>query len=409
MPQDVMLWITLLAGGGAIGAALVGLLVLRRAFAGPMTLTAVAGSLSVGFALYDAAITYRRVDAMFYMVVFSIAAGGGGYALCSSLLERLRSRDSMPSLHPASTGRDDAAVIVLACLAPQHYDPAATAEMLDDLANEGLIEPSLTWLPVMFATAKARYRSIGGGHPGYEGFSAVRGRLREALTTARVGEVTTATCTGGVQLAERVASLSAAGYRDIAIVELAVAESLKSAAAKRRADAMRPAENGVRVRYAAPLWDSERISNSVARHARELGGEGMTTGYVLLGNGQPAPYARRDAAHDEHEMMFLTRVRARLAESGVQERNIRLAWAQWLEPDVTSEVRHLAALGCRRVVVVPACFPLEDLVTRIDIPIAVRAARLDPSVRVIVAKAWSDDADVVEELRQRAMAALDHD
>ncbi|TLM97710.1 MAG: ferrochelatase, partial [Actinobacteria bacterium] len=103
---------------------------------------------------------------------------------------------------------------------------------------------------------------------------------------------------------------------------------------------------------------------------------------------------------------FLSRVRALLVERGIPDRNVRVAWAEWRDPDVTSSVRHLAALGCRRVIVVPAVSPLDTLGTRLDLEISVRQARVSEGVTVVTLPAWKDDPAVIEELRAQVQRAI---
>jgi len=95
-----------------------------------------------------------------------------------------------------------------------------------------------------------------------------------------------------------------------------------------------------------------------------------------------------------------------LIDNGIPDTNVRIAWAEWRTPDVTSAVRHLAAMGCLRIVVSPACFPLDTIQSTLDIEIAVRQARLDPSVAAITLTGYAGDPAFAEEIRGRALRAL---
>ena len=85
---------------------------------------------------------------------------------------------------------------------------------------------------------------------------------------------------------------------------------------------------------------------------------------------------------------------------------MRLAWADWRDPDVASTVRHLAALGCTRILVCPACYPFDSISTLLDVPIAIRQARIDPAVSVVTLSTWRDETEVIEALRASAVAAV---
>jgi protoheme ferro-lyase len=128
---------------------------------------------------------------------------------------------------------------------------------------------------------------------------------------------------------------------------------------------------------------------------------------VLVGQAQPAERSRVAGAFDQQESRFLNQVRLLLIERGVPEDRVHLAWADWRSPEVSGSVRHLSALGCRTVVVVPACFPLDSVTTMLDVPLSVRQARVDEDVKVLTLHAWHDDPGLVEALRATVISALD--
>ena len=101
-----------------------------------------------------------------------------------------------------------------------------------------------------------------------------------------------------------------------------------------------------------------------------------TTGVALLMHGQPDAHQQTHAHFDIQENAFCNRVRMMLVEKGIAESNIRLCWMDWRAPDVTETVRHLAALGCDRILVVPACYPFDSMMTMLDLPMSVRQARV---------------------------------
>jgi protoheme ferro-lyase len=73
---------------------------------------------------------------------------------------------------------------------------------------------------------------------------------------------------------------------------------------------------------------------------------------------------------------------------------------------VTSAVRHLAALGCDRVLVSPAVFPLDCIATQLEIPLMIRQARVE-SVPVVMLPTWRDDEGVITALTRTAQTVLD--
>jgi hypothetical protein len=200
--------------------------------------------------------------------------------------------------------------------------------------------------------------------------------------------------------------LAEKGYRSISIAEVMIAGSLELDEAKRRVDALRLDALGVEVHYVGALWGAERIASLVASRVMSVVDDPAGTGVVLVGLGQPEERARTCRSFDEHETAFLNRVRLLLIDRDIAEDNVRLAWADWHGPDVTSTVRHVAALGCSRLVVVPACFPLDTVETMLELPLSVRQARIGEGISIISLTAWHDDPALVDELSARATESV---
>jgi sirohydrochlorin ferrochelatase len=128
-----------------------------------------------------------------------------------------------------------------------------------------------------------------------------------------------------------------------------------------------------------------------------------TDGVVLAGLGQPWQWDRDNPRSCEHETFFLQRVRAALIAAGAPETNVRTAWLDWQDPGVTEVTRHLAALGCERIIVVPATTCADTLETIIDLPAAVEQASVDPGIRVQVLHGWGDEDVVARALTRAAL------
>lgn len=407
MDVQALTWVVLVAGASVAGAAFVGVLVVPARLE---ALVAVIGLVGFGLAAYslvDITTRYSRIDAVLYAFAFILASSAGGWALASVLLGRLaRTEQPVASLEEAPPERGGSAVIIAACVEPVAYETRTTATMLECLFEEGLIEPSLTALPFMFFGQKARYRAIGGTSPSQAQLKMLAERLETPLARSGVTLVDWAKCTGTRRIAPRVLDAVNSGYRRIVVAELTVGESLQMSAALRELDGLRLEQLGVEVSYTGPLAVSDSIATAVTNRILAASDEPAVTGAVLVGHGQPDERAARNPSYDENELGFLNRVRMLLIDRGIPENNIRIAWAEWNNPDVTSAVRHLAALGCRRVVVSPAVFPVDSIEIRLDLEIAVRQARVEQGVIVVTLPAWRDDSHVVDEVVKRVEAEL---
>lgn len=402
MATNTLIWMALVVGAVGTGASFAGILVARRSLEGIMGLVGFASFVLCAWGFGGITLTYDRMDASIYAFLFAAAGIAGGYALVSTLSGWMAKRARGGSSHiPASLPDNPGtvAVLVLGEVEPPTYSPTATAAALEDLADEGLLKASIGVLPFLFMSQKTRYRAAGGMSPAARQLDSVTERLRDLLSGHKtVGRLESAWCEGEHSLASRVAGEVARGFRSIVVAEAVIAESLEIDTAKRAVDALRLGDIGVSVTYAGPLWGSERIAHLVAERIMQVVGEVNAAGIVLVGQGQPEDRARDRRDFDSQETAFLNRVRMLLLEHSLTEQNVMIAWAEWRTPEVTSTVRHLAALGCKRIVVAPACFPFDSIATVLDLQLAVRQARVEDGVSVLTLPAWHDDPAFAEEL-----------
>ena len=407
MSQPIVMWVALIAGAVGTGACFVGILVARRSLEAGFAALGLLSFVACAWGFGTITTAYDRLDAIVYAFAFGVAAIAGGYALVSTLLGAIALRERPAHISEELT--DDvgtAAVLLLGEVEPAEYSPRATAAALEVLADEGLLSASIGVLPFLFMAQKTRYRAAGGTSPAQSQLDALARRLSSVLRTLPVGEVAAAWCEGEHSLAERVVEAVSRGFRTVIVAEALVADSLEVDHAKRAVDALRLHTVGVSVSYSRPLSRSGNVAQMIAARALAETDDVTATGIVLVGQGQPEERALANREFDEQETAFLNRVRVLLVENGIAEQNARIAWADWRAPEVTSSVRHLAALGCRRIVVVPACFPLDSITTRLDLQLAVRQARVDESVSVVTLPAWHDDPALVEALRAEVVDCI---
>jgi protoheme ferro-lyase len=410
MATNSLTWMALVAGAVGTGASFASILVARRSWEGIIGLAGFLSFVICAWGFGGVTLTYDRMDASVYAFLFAAAGIAGGYALVSTLSGWMAKRAKDGSSHIPSSLPDNpgtVAVLVLGEVEPPSYSPTATAAALEDLAEEGLLKASIGVLPFLFMSQKTRYRAAGGTSPAARQLDSVTERVRDLLSGCKsVGRLESAWCEGERSLASRVASEVAKGFRSIVVAEAVIAESLEIDTAKRAVDALRLGDIGVTVTYSGPLWGSERIAHLVTERILRVVGDAAAAGVVLVGQGQPEDRARERRDFDNQETAFLNRVRMLLLEQSLTDQNVRIAWAEWRAPEVTSTVRHLAALGCRRIIVSPACFPFDSIATVLDLQLAVRQSRVEDGVSVVTLPAWHDDPGFAEELQSDISGAL---
>ena len=398
------LWIVLVVGSIIAGVAIVGVLVATRAREPLVAVAGLTGFAASVWAFGRLGTEYARADVLLYALGMSLAALGGGYALCSALLDRLARTPRLPMVTIGEEAHRTRAIL-LVCAESASYDPRETSRELGRLAEEGLIDLTLGVTPFMYAAQKSRYRAMGGESPARAQVRQLSEAVETALDRERFDRVDVAWCDGDDGLAECVARATAAGCRRIVVAPVAVGESAEMADAKRTVDQMRLRESDVDLAYAHPVWSSDAVLAVLVERITKAVDHAASTGVALIAHGQPESREQAHSSFDADESAFVNRARLLLAEHGIDEARVLVAWAEWRDPDVGATVRHLAALGCTRILVVPACFPFDDLVTRLDIPIGIRQARIDPSIAVIRLNAWTDDQRIVDAVREAIVEA----
>ncbi|MDZ4170395.1 MAG: CbiX/SirB N-terminal domain-containing protein [Coriobacteriia bacterium] len=401
-------WIALVGGALLAGASVTAVLVAPRR---TEALFAVLGALVAAAALTSfAAIvgTTPRVNVALYAFTFLLAFAGGGYALASTLL--LSSVRPPAPAQATETANEDPrpAVIICRCVEPESYAFSSTASMLDGLASEGLLEPSVGTLPLLFFAQKARYRLAGGASQGVRDLSTVAARLQDSMREVNPS-VTWATCSGAARLAVRVSQAVSAGHRRIVVVDLSVAPGIHFERAVAEADAVCASAPHTSIVHTTCMRDADSVLRHLANRILAACKGEADSGVVLVGIGQPRERATLDPRFGERETSFLNRLKMILRDEGMSGDHVRIAWSEWEEPDVTQEVRHLAALGCTRIRVVPATRPIESLATSSDLRAAIRASRLDESAEVMIMPAWGSESPVVGAIADSVRRALRDD
>jgi sirohydrochlorin ferrochelatase len=399
-------WAVAFIASIAAGTAACGLLVSRRA-ALPFLLAIELGSMTVlGIALDLIWTSAHRPDVLIASVAIALGAAVGGYALHAGVIAARTVRppaDVEWTLGPMVAGVH---VVVLSDEEPTDYDPAAVTSALMRYAEGDVHLPPEVGRPLIYASERSRYRHAGG--------STARATVRSVAETlqAALGSggapvtVWTAFCEGETSLPETVARIVAAGGRSIVVVALAVAWSRAFTEAFDGLPLALLAAQGVTIEKAQPLWPSSRLSSMLAaRTIASLDGELEHAGVILLSEGDSWEHARSQEAYREQLVFFTQRVRSELVDSGVPASRIRRA-SLWLgEPDVTEAARHLAAVGARRIVLVPASFACETIATRTDLPYAAERAQADTGTIVTTVLPWGNDPAVIDALREAVAGA----
>ncbi|MDO8964809.1 MAG: ferrochelatase, partial [Coriobacteriia bacterium] len=260
---------------------------------------------------------------------------------------------------------------------------------------------------LVYTSERGRYARFGGS-PARATVRALAVRTSAMLhDRGFAGHATAAFCDPGPTLADALAAAARAGAHRIVVCTLEAGESRAVDAARRDADALELRKAGVTVVHTPPLWSSAGIAAALAARVIEAldGVPGDTDGAVLISEGRPWQWVRTHPTESEHTTYFAQRVRADLIEGGMLADRVRTAWMEWDEPGVTEVVRHLAALGCSRIMLLPVSMPVDTIATLIDLRAAAEQAAVDEGITIGVLPAWGDDPIVATTLCERIVAA----
>jgi sirohydrochlorin ferrochelatase len=400
-------WIALISGAFLSGSALVLIM------AGPQRMEPVivpAGGLAflvslasvVALTLHTPQATVALLGALLGLLTFAL-----GYVLAARAVSAIPERDVAPVRTDVQHG-PGVAVILFACAEPEEYGPRTVKNALEALDEVGLDVPGPTARPVLFAAVKARYRAAGGRSPARTSVRGLRSMVAARLEgDERIDSVTACWCTPSDSLAVAVESALSQGTARFVVLPVAVTSSLMHHRAEAECRS-RVGDTWDRMVITPPLWGSLPVAERLAERVLRAAGESRrdTVGVALIGAGHPDGwYGSRESR--EHEMFFSQRVRSMLVEEGFEADRVRPAWLEWDDPDPTEVIRHLAALGAERILVVPATMPADGTATLVELKQATRLALVDEQVRVSQLPAWGEDEVVAGVIADRVRDALD--
>lgn len=402
------IWLVLLAGCVLFGALVVAALVLPRA-ATPLAVIGGLAALLTAVAAFGAiSQRYAGPEAILSALAVLLAGIGAGFAVAATSLPHLARTPRPPSLPSArDADADGCGVVLVGCAEPDRYSPRAVAARQNLLAESADIDVPATALPFVFFADKARYRAVGGRSPA----SSVARQLTAAVAERLEPEVTDvllAWCHDPSSLASAVSTLAAAGVARATVVVLGPLDSGPLDAARIVLGQTLRENRGPDVSFASPVWEDRWLPERLAERilAATTGVSPSDIGVVLMDAGLPPVWERRYAATQRVENYFDQRVRVLLGEAGVADQHVRVAWLEWQTPDVTEAVRHLAALGCRRIVVAAATIALPTLETTLDLGHAITLARVPHEVQVVTVTPWGDEDQFVDAICRTARESL---
>jgi len=393
----LLLWSGLVCASVVAGASFGGLLTVRQEREPLALLVGAIAIVTAAFSLNPILHTYNTSTAMLVIPLIVFASLAGGYGLVAALISYLRTSPGDPRLpRPGIPPR--ILTLLLADVEPERYEPAFARQHLAELADAGISGTTMLMAPILFAAHKARYRAVGGKSPELAQARSLAEKVDAVMDSDRFAGPLLVRCLDGTSLPAVVRAAAESGFSAVISAGVHVAESYRIDREKCAVDALRLDQSAPPVVYTQPLWASDRLARMVADRILAVTTEPERTGVALVLHGQPPERERTHAAFDVQENAFANRVRMFITESGIDPERTRLCWADWHEPAIAETVRHLAALGSKRVLVMPCCYPFENLNTLLDFQVEIKRARVPEDVHVMQLPPWKDDSVPAEVL-----------
>jgi protoheme ferro-lyase len=370
----------------------------------------VTGLVTVVSAVASIARDYRTPTAIGGALFFSLAGAVTAYMLTAALLPLL-ARLPFPAAETDDCGvRAGRAVVLVACADAPRYDPRAISSRASDLGRIGALDVPLAAEPFLYLAERARFAALGGVSPG----PAAARSLCDSVTVAVRAfapdtQVRLSWTYARPTLTDMVTQLSRSGVESIAVVPLGSAQDPGVVRALDELDALRAPKGTPPLAVVSSLWTDRRLADRMAQRIIDAVPDEprASTGVALVCPGRPTGEPDGRSGDDGDEIYFTQRVRMLLAAQGFDDRLVRIAWLDWQQPDLTEAVRHLAALGCQRVVVAPATIVVPTVSIVLDTRQALEFARLPIHVSVTVLPPWEDDPAIVDTIAAGARTALD--
>jgi protoheme ferro-lyase len=400
-------WLVALLAGTLAGAATCAGFVVRRSRFAVAALAATVAAVLLSFAIVAVWQQTERPDAPAASILIAVGALVGGYALASELLPALTRRRPVPTRLDTLAPQTGIGLILLADAESPDYRAVDVTGRLDALERADVPLPPHVARPFVYASERARYR-VAGGSPSRRAVNAVAASLTERLRgTGFTGPVETAFCGGGPSAAEAVARLAARTGGRVVVATLTVAWTPAFDKAAAEVHALDRSGRDLDVDWTEPLWASHEVAIRAAERAfAAFGDDAVADGIVLVAFGNPWQFDRAFPTAMEQTTFLSQRIRSELIEAGLPSERVRQAWLEWEEPDVREAVRHLAALGARRVALLPVDLLYESLATAVDLPMATERAAEESDVRVALAQPMGDDPAIVAALQESVLATI---
>ncbi len=390
----------------SLGASCVGVMALRGAARAGSAIVWLASIVALTFEGGFRAAYYGTAQGVWGMTALGVAGSTFGYLLATGLLAGWERRTPRPIVSPET---ERTGVVVLAVAEPDRYDPCSELSVLADLTAATGVTIPVMLLPLSLLSRRARYRPMRHATAARDQLDA----LVHATATGLGGNVSvdSAVSHGEADLAAAVHRLAGRDCARVVVVTLGFVDSEPFRRALTRAERATPPGGGPHLVAAEPIWHDDHLAAEIAGLILEQvdPSEGASVGVALVTEGHAGPWSERHPRGAEEENYFCQRVRLHLGEHGIADGLIRAGAASWQDPDVTETVRHLAALGCERILVAPVTMPVMAPVTALDIEASVEMARVPGSVSITILHPSRFAEPVSAAVVRSARRALDAD
>jgi len=357
------------------------------------------------------AVIFFTPPQLFIVIIFSLVFFLSGYLGATGyFLSQNETRDlSKLTRQPGEKGLGHTAVIYFTHGEPPGYDPFPWLETIREFDHDKVPFIPFPFRPFFFYGIRKEYLQAGGSSHNQIHryiFRAVQNSFSD-IEKAQY-RFYLAFLDSNPRPDEMVIRAINDGADRIILLPIFITISSHTQAGREMVAALEPEKYGVPVTMAEPLWNSSILREHFIKKAEVALGDTDKDqiGILLVGHGQPKAWDGIYPTQTEHEILYRDGIKQAFVTHGYRPENIYSAWMSFQKPSIEEGLHTLAANNISKILVFSASISAASLHSEVDVPIAIKKARINRSIQVINMGAFGDPLDplVISAIREKILS-----
>ncbi|MHB8135375.1 MAG: hypothetical protein ACYDH1_14275 [Anaerolineaceae bacterium] len=359
------------------------------------------------------AVIFFTSPQLFLVIIFGLVFFIGGYfGSTLGFLNQNENRDlPMLTRQPGENGLGHTAVIYFTHGEPPGYDPFPWLETIREFDHDKVPFIPFPFRPFFFHGIRKEYLQAGGSsHNQIHGyiFRALQASFSE--TEKAKYRFFLAFLDSNPRPDEMVIKAINEGADRIILLPIFITISSHTLAGQEMVAALDPEKYGVIVKMAEPLWNSSILREHFIKKAEVARGntDRDQIGILLVGHGQPKAWDGIYPTQTEQENLYRDGIKQTFVSQGYKDENIFSAWMSFKNPSIEEGLHALTRNNISKILVFSASISAASLHSEIDVPNAIKKAKISRSIQVINMGAFGDPLDplVINAIRERILSCV---